>query len=69
MKNGLLEYLGLSATEFEIFMKEVIIENITNKRNTDVPKLTDEITQNKKISNDNLDENKLKMKFAEALVF
>ena len=69
IKNGLFEYLGLTATEFEIFMKEVIIENANNKRNIDIPKLTDELTQIKKIPNDNLDENKLKMKFAEALVF
>ena len=69
IKNGLFEYLGLTETEFEIFMKEVMIENANNKRNIHVPKLTDELTQIKKISNDNLDENKLKMKFAEALVF
>ena len=50
-------------------MTEVIIENANNKRNIDVPKLINDLTQHKKVSNDNFDENKLKMKFAEALVF
>ena len=42
IKNGLFEYLGFTATEFNTFMKEVIIENANNKRNTDVAKLIDE---------------------------
>ena len=50
-------------------MKEVIIENANNKKNIDVPKLIDDLMQLKKFSNDNLDENEVKMKFTEALVF
>ena len=48
IKIGLFEYLGLISTEFDIFMKEVIIENTNNKRNIDVPKLIDELTLLKK---------------------
>ena len=69
IKKGLFEYLGLIATEFEIFMKEVIIVNTNKKRNIDVPKLIDELTKIKKKSNNNLDENELKMKFTEYWYF
>ena len=69
IKKGLFEYLGSTETEFGIFMKEVVIENANNKRNIDVPKLIDDLMQYKKVSNDNLDENEYKMKFAEEMVF
>ena len=69
IKIGLFEYSGLTSTEFDIFMKEDIIENTNNKRNIDVPKLIDDSMQHKQVSNENLDENELKMKFAEALLF
>ena len=69
IKNGLFAYLGFTSIEFDIFMKKVIIENANNKKNIDVPKLIDDLTQIKKISNENLDETELKMKFAEAFVF
>ena len=41
IKKGLFEYLGSTSTEFGIFINELIIENAKNKRNIDVPKLTD----------------------------
>ena len=44
IKKGLLKYLGLTSTKFDIFMKEVIIENANCERNIAVPKLTDELT-------------------------
>ena len=48
IKNWLFEYLGLTSTEFDVFMKEVNIENANNKRNIDIPKLIDDLTQIKK---------------------
>ena len=69
VKNGLFEYLGLTSTKFDKFMKENIIENANNERNINLPKLIDDLMQDKKVSNDNLDENELKIKFAEALLF
>ena len=49
IKKGLLEYLGLISTEFDILTKEDIIENANNQRNIDVPKLIDDLMQIKKI--------------------
>ena len=48
VKNGLFEYLGLTSTEFDIFMKEVNIENANDKENIDVLKLIDDLMQHKK---------------------
>ena len=69
IKTKLFEYLGLTSTEVDVFFKEVIIEHVNNKNYIDVPELIDELMQIQKISNDYLDENEFKMKFAEALIF
>ena len=42
IKNELFEYLGLSLTEFDIFIKEVAMKIANNKENIDVPKLIDD---------------------------
>ena len=69
IKDGLFKYLGLTSTEFDISMKEDIIENTNNKMNVEVSKLIDDLMQHKKVSNYNLDENELKIDFDEAFVF
>ena len=68
-KNPLFKYVGLTSTKLDLFMKDVIIENVDNKWNIDVPQLIDGLMQHKKVSNNNLDKNKLKMEFAEAMIF
>ena len=45
IKKGLLEDLGLTSTKFDIFMKEVMIENTNNKKKIDAPKLIDDLMQ------------------------
>ena len=69
IKNGLFDYLGLTSRDFDLFMKEVIIENANNKRNIDVPTLIDDLMQHKKVSNNNLDEDDLQKKFVQLLIF
>ena len=48
VKNELFEYLRLPSIEFDMFMKEVIIESSNNKENIDVKKLINELTIHKK---------------------
>ena len=48
IKNGLFKYLGLTSAEFDVFMKEVVIENANCAENIDVEELLNDLTNQKK---------------------